>query len=46
MAENYILTVGSKAIDFKLPASDGTQIALSDYYTRNIVYLFFVREFN
>ncbi len=46
MADSNTPTVGSHAIDFNLPASDGTQIALSNYTTRNNVYLFFVREFN
>jgi peroxiredoxin len=40
------LTIGSSALEFRLPASNGTEIALNDYRTKNNVYLFFVREYN
>ncbi len=39
-------TVGARAIDFNLPASDGTQVSLAAYATKKNLYLFFVREFN
>lgn len=39
-------TVGARALDFNLPATNGTQISLADYQTKKNVYLFFVREFN
>lgn len=37
--------IGSVAPDFKLPATNGQDIALSDFRGRNNVVLFFVREF-
>ena len=37
--------IGSVASDFKLPATNGQEIALSDFRGRNNVVLFFVREF-
>jgi len=40
------LSIGMKAIEFSLPASNGTEISLTNFYTKNNVYLFFVREFN
>ena len=46
MSEIPELTVGARAIDFSLPASNGSQISLADYHTKHNVYLFFVREFN
>ena len=39
-------TIGARAIDFSLSASNGSHISLADYYNKNNVYLFFVREFN
>ena len=46
MTDTTELSIGSKALDFSLPANTGMEIALSNYLTRNNVYLFFVREFN
>lgn len=46
MMENSTIGVGTQAPDFKLPASNGTTVSLSDYRTKKHVYLFFVREFN
>jgi peroxiredoxin len=40
------LIIGSLAPEFNLPASTGTEITLTNFHTKNIVYLFFVREFN
>jgi peroxiredoxin len=37
--------IGSHAPDFRLPSTDGRQVALSDYRHRSNVVLFFVREF-
>ncbi len=39
------LTVGSLAPAFSLPASNGTEILLADFRSKNNVYLFFVREY-
>jgi peroxiredoxin len=39
------LNVGSLAPDFKLPAQNGTEIALANYYDKSFVVLFFVREY-
>lgn len=39
------LTIGSPAPDFKLPASRGNQVALTDYRGKANVILFFVREY-
>jgi len=44
--EDSTIDIGTQAPDFKLPASNGTEVSLSDYLTKNHVYLFFVREFN
>ncbi len=41
---NTELVVGSPVPDFKLPATTGSQISLSDYRGKKVV-LFFVREF-
>ncbi len=38
--------IGSYAPDFRLPATNGKEIGLSDYRRKNNVVLFFVREFN
>ena len=38
------LQIGSAALDFKLPAHSGGEVALSDYRGKKVV-LFFVREF-
>jgi peroxiredoxin len=40
------LAVGSTAPDFKLPASTGGEVALTDYRGKGSVILFFVREYN
>jgi peroxiredoxin len=40
------VSIGSLAPEFSLPASNGTEIALSGFRSKNNVYLFFVREFN
>jgi len=40
------IIIGSLAPEFSLPASNGTDIALADFRSKNIIYLFFVREFN
>jgi peroxiredoxin Q/BCP len=40
------LAVGSPAPDFKLPASTGGEVALTDYRGKASVILFFVREYN
>ncbi len=40
------LNVGSLALDFKLPASNGHEIGLADYRDKSVVVLFFVREYN
>ncbi len=45
MTDTPALTKGTSAPDFKLTASNDKEISLSDYQTRNNVYLFFVREF-
>jgi peroxiredoxin Q/BCP len=37
--------IGSRAPDFRLPSTDGSEIALSDFRGRKNVVLFFVREF-
>lgn len=37
--------IGSFAPDFKLPATNGSEIALSDFRGKSNVILFFVREF-
>jgi peroxiredoxin len=39
------LAVGSRAADFHLPSSSGSEISLSDYLGKSHVVLFFVREF-
>lgn len=46
MMDTTNLAVGTKAPDFTLPATNGSEISLVNYYTRNNVYLFFVREFS
>ncbi len=38
--------IGSHAPDFRLPATNGSRIALSDFRHKTNVVLFFVREFN
>ena len=40
------LAVGTLAPEFSLPASTGSEISLTDFRTKNNVYVFFVREFN
>jgi peroxiredoxin len=37
--------IGSLAPDFKLPSTNGLEIALSDFRSKNNVILFFIREF-
>jgi peroxiredoxin len=39
-------TIGSLAPGFSLLASNGTEIGLADFRSKNNVYLFFVREYN
>lgn len=46
MATNPEMTIGSKALDFKLESTTGNPVGLEDYLNRKNVYLFFVREFN
>jgi peroxiredoxin len=46
MTDPMELNVRSPAPEFILPASNGSEIALSNFRNKNIVYLFFVREFN
>ncbi len=38
--------IGSYAPDFRLPATAGGEVGLSDYRGKANVVLFFVREFN
>ncbi len=40
------LNVGARAPEFRLPASTGGEVGLSDYAGKSHVILFFVREFN
>jgi len=40
------LAIGALAPNFSLPASTETEIALSNFRSKNNVYVFFVREFN
>ena len=40
------LVLGSPAPDFRLSASNGGEVGLSDFRSKSNVYLFFVREFN
>jgi len=40
------MVTGSLAPDFRLPASTGGEIGLSDYRDKAKVVLFFVREYN
>jgi hypothetical protein len=44
--QNADLSIGSLAPDFRLSASNGSEIGLSDFRSNSSVYLFFVREFN
>jgi peroxiredoxin len=46
MKDTLEITIGSLAPEFSLPASNGTEVALSDFLSMKNVYLFFVREFN
>ena len=46
MKDNDETTIGSLAPEFSLPASNGAEVALADFRSKNNVYLFFVREFN
>lgn len=46
MADTSERSIGMKAPEFILPASNGVDISLAGYYSRKNVYLFFVREFN
>ena len=46
MAEQkHELSVGEKAPDFRLPASDGSEHGPGDFQSKNNLILFFVREF-
>jgi len=38
--------IGTHAPDFRLPTTNGHEIALSDFRQKSNVVLFFVREFN
>ncbi len=40
------IEVNAPAPDFRLPATSGGEIGLSDYHGQKAVVLFFVREFN
>ncbi len=40
------LAIGSPAPDFKLSASSGNEVALTDYRGKANVILFFVREYS
>jgi peroxiredoxin Q/BCP len=44
-ADSMDAKIGSIAPDFKLNASNGQQIALSDFRGKSNVILFFVREY-
>lgn len=39
------VSVGSRAPDFCLPTNTGGEIALSEYFAKSPVILFFVREY-
>ena len=40
------LTIGASASEFSLPASNGNEITLANFHSKNNMYLFFVREYN
>jgi len=42
---NTELAIGATAPDFRLPATTGSDVALTDYLGKKVV-LFFVREYN
>ena len=44
--ESIEAKLGSYAPDFRLPATNATEIGLSDFRDKNNVVLFFVREYN
>ncbi len=46
MSNIPVPTVGARALDFSLSASNGNLISLAGYNGRSNVYLFFVREFS
>ena len=46
MTDQLEPSIGARAIDFSLSASNGSIISLNNYLTKKNVYLFFVREFN
>lgn len=46
MAEIPDLIIGTLAPEFSLPASNGAEIVLANFRSKNNVYLFFVREYN
>jgi peroxiredoxin len=46
MIDDPEVSIGSLAPEFSLPASNGSEIALANFRSKNNVYLFFVREFN
>ncbi len=46
MTDKAELSIGSPAKDFRLPASTGGEISLTDFRSKSNVYLFFVREYN
>jgi peroxiredoxin len=45
MTDNPEVSIGTPAPEFSLPASNGSEIALANFRSKNNVYLFFVREF-
>ncbi len=45
MSTNFDTKIGSLVPDFKLKASNGQEIALSDFRDKSNVVLFFVREY-
>lgn len=45
MTDSTPLSIGSIAPDFSLPASNGSQVSLADFYDQKNVYLFFIREY-
>jgi peroxiredoxin len=46
MAENPDVTLGTMAPEFSLPGSNGSEIKLADFRSKNNIVLFFIREFN
>ncbi len=46
MADQLEPKEGDRAINFTLTDANGHQVSLTDYSSKNSVYLFFIREFN